>query len=122
MQINEFIASYVIYNCLIETIKIRIPEWDNKSHPCMIIRHEYDSDWLLLAIEDDKAFSQKRKDLLAKSLEHSKITMDTINETNRYAFGKIKIRLKHLFDCPNIGKLFVRIKLGPFSLESRRVK
>lgn len=60
--------------------------------------------------------------MLAKSLEHSKNTMEIINETNRYAFGKIKIKVKHLIDVPNLGKLFVRVKLGPFVMETRRVK
>lgn len=85
----------MIYNCIIETISIKIPEWDNKVHQAMIIRHEFDNEWLLLALEDyEKDFFTKRKELLAKSLEWSKDTMDTINETNRYAFGKVFLRIK----------------------------
>lgn len=82
----------------------------------MVVMHEFDSEWLLIVLEENqKYFRDKRKQLVAKSLEYSKATMEIINETNRYSFGKIRIRVKSLEQCPNIGKLFVRIKLGPFS-------
>jgi len=48
--------------------------------------------------------------------------MDVINETNRYAFGKIQIKIKQLCDVQNIGKLFVRVRLGPYFYETKRVK
>lgn len=35
-------------------MKIKVPEWDNKIHQVMIIRHEFDAEWLLLAVEDEK--------------------------------------------------------------------
>eukprot|EP00347_Sterkiella_histriomuscorum_P002460 403368062 len=63
VQVNEFLTSYVIYNCLIDTIKIKIPEWDNKAHLAMIIKHEFDAEWLLLAVEDEKQFYNKQYDL-----------------------------------------------------------
>ena len=89
----------------------------------MIIRHEFDNEWLLLALEDyEKDFFTKRKELLAKSLEWSKDTMDTINETNRYAFGKVLLRIKQIFDTPNLGKIFCRVRIGPFFVETKRVK
>jgi hypothetical protein len=55
-------------------------------------------------------------------LEYSKGGMEIINETNRYAFGKVHLRIKQIYDVPNIGKLFIRIRLGPFFLETRRIK
>lgn len=95
---------------------VKIPEWDNKEHSALVVMHEFDSEWLLIVLEENqKYFRDKRKQLVAKSLEYSKATMEIINETNRYSFGKIRIRVKSLEQCPNIGKLFVRIKLGPFS-------
>ena len=115
--------SYIIYNCNIDIMSIKVPEWDNKQHPALVIKHEFDSEWLLIVLEEfEKNFRDKRKQLLAKSLEYSKETMEPINETNRYSFGKIRIRIKSLDVCPNIGKLFVRIRLGPFFQETRRVK
>jgi hypothetical protein len=32
------------------------------------------------------------------------------------------VRVRGLESMPNIGKLFFRVKLGPFSLESKRLK
>jgi hypothetical protein len=95
---------------------LKVPEWDNKEHPALVVKHEYDSEWLLIVLEEfQKYFRDKRKQLVAKSLEYSKASMEVINETNRYSFGKIRIRIKSLENCPNIGKIFIRIKLGPFS-------
>ena len=89
----------------------------------MIIRHEFDSEWLLLMFEENEdKFYEMRKQLLAKSLECSKENMERPDETNRYSFGKVRLKIKRLKNIPNIGKLFFRIKLGPFSIESRRLK
>lgn len=49
---NDFKASYVIYNCNITTMKFKIKEWDNKKHTILIIKHEFDSDYMLLAFEE----------------------------------------------------------------------
>lgn len=74
---------------------MKIPEWDNKKHLTMVIRHEFDSEWLLIAPEvNEREFYTKRKELLTKSLEYSKNSMETINETNRYSFGKVFVRIK----------------------------
>jgi hypothetical protein len=100
-----------------------VPEWDGKVHQAMIMRHEFDNDWLLLALEDyEKDFNTKRKELLGKSLECSKDSMEVINETNRYAFGKILIRIKQIAATPNLGKIFIRLKCGPFIVETKRLK
>ena len=48
--------------------------------------------------------------------------MDKPDETNRYSFGKVRLKIKRLKNIPNIGKLFFRIKCGPFTIESRRLK
>ena len=102
---------------------MKLPEWDNKEHRVLIIKHEFDSEWLLVILEEfEKDFWFKRNQLLAKSLEYSKTYMDIINETNRYSFGKLRIKINQLDNCPNIGKIFIRIKLGPFFIETRRIK
>jgi len=36
------------------------------------------------------------------------------DQTNRYPFGKLHIKVLGLFHVPNIGKLFFRLKMGPF--------
>ena len=60
-----------------------------------------------------------------KALEYHKessINVKGPDSTNRYAFGKIHVRIKGLSNTPNIGKLFFRIRMGPFILETRRMK
>jgi hypothetical protein len=44
------------------------------------------------------------------------------DQTNRYPFGKLYLRIKGLDHTPNCGKIFFRVKLGPFSLETKRLK
>ena len=44
------------------------------------------------------------------------------DQTNRYSFGKVHVSVKGLDHVPNIGKLFMRLKLGPFQLDTRRMK
>ncbi len=36
------------------------------------------------------------------------------DQTNRYSFGKVHVRIKGLLSMPNIGKLFCRLRIGPF--------
>lgn len=48
--------------------------------------------------------------------------MSTVNETNRYSFGKIHIRLNTLSFFPTQGSIFIKISLPPFSIESKRVR
>ena len=33
-------------------MNMQVPEWDGKNHECMIIKHDFDTDWLLLALEE----------------------------------------------------------------------
>ena len=123
IETNDFAACYVIYNCTIDTMRMRLPEWDNKEHLTLIIKHEFDTEWLLLIFEEfEKQFFDKRKQLLAKSLVYSKECMDKPDQTNRYAFGKVHVRITGIDNIPNIGKLFFKIRLGPFFIESRRLK
>jgi hypothetical protein len=104
-------------------MRMKVPEWDNKEHQTLIIKHDFDSEWLLLVFEEfQKQFSEKRKQLLAKSLEYSKATMDKPDQTNRYSFGKVHLRVNGIDNIPNIGKLFFRVRLGPFFIETRRLK
>lgn len=49
---NDFAVCYVVYNCTIDTMMYRIQEWDNKQHNVMKVRHEFDSEYLLIALEE----------------------------------------------------------------------
>lgn len=125
VESNDFQACYVIYNCTIQTMKLPIPEWDGRQHNVLIIKHDFDTDYLLMALEDSKRdVNEISASLELKALEFSKESMQgkIPDQTNRYSFGKLYVRVKGLDHTPNIGKLFFRVKLGPFSLESRRMK
>jgi hypothetical protein len=58
-------------------------------------------------------------------LEYSKDNVTNVappNQTNRYSFGKLQIKIHGLYNVANIGKLFFRLKMGPFILETRKIK
>lgn len=125
METNDFIACYVIYNCSIQIMRLPVSEWDGRMHHVLIIRHDFDTDWLLLVLEEnEKDTIEVSAKLELKALEYSKESMASKmpDQTNRYSFGKVYVRIRGLDHMPNIGKLFFRVKLGPFSLESRRLK
>lgn len=56
------------------------------------------------------------------TLMPTKESMIEINETNRYAFGKVYVKIKQLVNMPNIGNLLIKVKVNPFQLVSRKVK
>lgn len=106
-------------------MRLPIPDWDGRMHSVLIIKHDFDTDWLLLALEKtEQDIFEVSANLELKALEYSKESMAgrIPDQTNRYSFGKVYVRIKGLDKMPNIGKLFYRVKLGPFSLESRRLK
>lgn len=91
---NEFSVCYVIYNCNITTMTYRIQEWDNKEHQVIVIKHDFDSDCLLMALDEyNNLFDEKRKKLIAQSLESCKESMEEVNLSNRYSFGKIHLKV-----------------------------
>ena len=123
VETNDFLACYVIYNCSIQTVKLPVAEWDGRMHQVLIIRHDFDTEWLLLVLEEQERDTlEVSASLELKALECSKEAMRPTDQTNRYAFGKVYVRVRGLDHTPNIGKLFFRVKLGAFSLESRRLK
>jgi hypothetical protein len=44
----------VIYNSSIEFMKLRVNEWDGRMHDTLIIKHDFDTDWLHLVLEDQE--------------------------------------------------------------------
>jgi hypothetical protein len=91
----------------------------------LIIKHDFDTDYLLMALEDPRRdVGEISANLEYKAIEFSKESMQgkIPDQTNRYSFGKLYVRIKGLDHTPNIGKLFFRVKLGPFALESKRMK
>lgn len=119
---NDFTVCYVIYNCLIERMSIKVPEWDRKDHQAMIIRHQFDADYLLVVFEEENHFDRKLRDLSEQSLQFSKESMETVDQTNMYAFGKIHLKINGIDGIQNIGKIFIRIRFNPFFLETRKLK
>jgi len=104
-------------------MQLRITDWDHRVHPTLLIRHDFDTDWLLLALEENERDTLELAARLEfKALEFSKESMSLPDQTNRYSFGKLHLHVKGLEHVPNLGKLFFRVKLGPFSLETRRLK
>lgn len=89
----------------------------------MKIKHEFDSDLLLIILEEfESSFHDKYKLLQIKALEYSRETMSLVNETNRYSFGKVHLKINGIDNITNMGNLFVRIRADPFILETRRIK
>lgn len=89
----------------------------------MIIQHEYDSDYLLLALEEfEPSFLEKFRLIRSKSFEHSKETMEVVTESNRYSFGKVHLKITYLDNAnTNFGNIFLRIKLKPYLLETKKI-
>lgn len=119
---NEFVSCYVLYNSQISKMKIYFDK-EEKEQDIIRIKHDYDTDYLLLVLDEyQKMFSEIYDFMLERSILHSKDSMSLVNETNRYSFGKIHIRINTLsfFQCS--GSLYVKIICPPFTLESKRVR
>ena len=33
-------------------VQMIVTEWDGRNHDCMIIQHDFDTEWLVLALEE----------------------------------------------------------------------
>jgi hypothetical protein len=99
-------------------MKLRVAEWDGKFHDALIIKHDFDTDWLLMVLVDlEHETLKKTTELRYQALEYSKDTMTggkSADQTNRYSFGKLHVKVKGLYFVPNVGKLFFRLRMGPF--------
>ncbi len=42
----------MIYNCTIDMMRMQLPDWDNRMHDTIIIKHDFDADWLLIVLEE----------------------------------------------------------------------
>lgn len=47
--------------------------------------------------------------------------MEEVEMSNRYSFGKIYLRINFFEDYINFGNIFIRIKLNPYILESKKI-
>ena len=52
VESNDFPACYVIYNCSLEMMRLPVPEWDTLLHRTIVVKHDYDTEWLLLVLEE----------------------------------------------------------------------
>lgn len=48
--------------------------------------------------------------------------MNNVNETNRYSFGKVHLRISFIDYLPNLGNLFVKVIFPPYFIESKKAK
>jgi hypothetical protein len=94
VETNDFQTCYVIYNATIQIMRLRVGEWDGRVHRTLLIKHDFDMDWLLLALEEfERDTLEISARLELKALEFSKESMAASgrlpDQTNRYSFGKI---------------------------------
>lgn len=88
-----------------------------------MIKHDWDTDYLLMILDEYKnKFNEIYDFLLERSIVNSKQIMSVVNETNRYCFGKVHLRLNTLTFFPSQGAIFIKISLPPFTIESKRVR
>lgn len=56
-----------------DAMRMTIAEWDGKYHDCLIIKHDFDTDWLILALEELEQQTLKiYSKLKIHALEYSK--------------------------------------------------
>ena len=55
-------------------------------------------------------------------MERSKERMHAVDDSNRYSFGKIHLKINGIDNINNFGNLFVRILVNPFVFETKTVK
>lgn len=64
-------------------MKMRVPEWDQKTHDTLVIKHDFDTDWLLLVLEElERQTSKITFDLKIQALEYSKDNVTNVAPPN----------------------------------------
>ena len=102
-------------------MQLPIAERGTKTYDVLMIKHQFDKDYLLMSFEEEEAPLEKRfKDLTMRSLEISS-NMQGLDETNMYSFGKLRLKLIDLKNLPCSSTFFVRVSSGPFTLRSRKI-
>jgi hypothetical protein len=68
------------------------------------------------------ALNDLYKKLVIKSLERCSEFVSELNETNKFSFGKIMVKITSLqnFFCTNT--FFIRVSTGPYKVETRQIK
>ena len=99
----------------------------NKQYDVIMIKHEFDLDYLLLSLEEDPTcvnvdeyFRDRFELLVSKSLEESTSMME-VNQTNRHAFGKLKLKILSLENLACSNTFFIRVTSEPFVVTSRKI-
>ena len=92
-----------------------------------MIKHEFDLDYLLLSLEEDpneqdsqQYFKDRFELLVSKSLETSP-TMRPLNNSNRHAFGKLKLKINSLENLACSNTFFIRVTSDPFVVTSKKI-
>ena len=92
-----------------------------------MIKHSFDLDYLLLSLEEDPTctnvneyFKDRFELLVSKSLEISP-TMLPVNQCNRHAFGKLKLKILSLENLACSNTFFIRVTSDPFVVTSRKI-
>ena len=99
----------------------------NKAYDVIMIKHSFDLDYLLLSLEQDPTctnvdeyFKDRFELLVSKSLELSP-TMLPVNQCNRHAFGKLKLKILSLENLACSNTFFIRVTSDPFVVTSRKI-
>jgi hypothetical protein len=57
-------------------MKLPVRDWDGRMHNVLIIKHDFDTDWLLMVLEEnEKDTVEVSANLELKALEYSKESM-----------------------------------------------
>ena len=96
------------------------------------IKHDFDIDYLIIMLEGHEfEFEEVFNYMQARCYEHKNTIMGTVNETNRYSFGKFHLKSKRFYLIILVGEIqglkpevniYIRIILKPFTLETKKVK
>ena len=93
-----------------------------------MIKHPYDCDNLLVSFEearDTPPLSQLYRQLVMKSLDRTpdyaeeRACVNELNDTNKFSFGKILVRIIQIENLFATSTIFIRIRTGPYVLETR---
>ena len=133
---QNFAIKYILINCEINIIQMPIPQREvyecktksGKQYNTFVIKHPYDSDNLLVSFEEAKdtpPLSQLYRQLVMKSLDRTPdyagelACVDELNDTNKFSFGKILVRILQIENLFATSTIFIRIRTGPYVLETR---
>ena len=119
---QSFKISYCLYKTDIEVYedKVKLPDRKGKEkHKILILSHQYEYETVRLIFKEEEHFDSIVSFIADKSEELSKVTMATVNETNRYPFGKLFLELKGINGLYTNRDMRVDIEFNPYTLKSK---